>query len=250
MDEKITLRDGTPVPVFTAATLARLDTAEVADTGALLLIDKPSGWTSFDVVARSRSLLRIRKVGHAGTLDPMATGLLVLCLARATKVADVVQAGEKEYVGTMRFGASTPTDDAESPEEAFAPFEHLDRAAISSGAATFVGEIMQRAPAFSARKIDGERMYRRARRGEAVEAIPRPVSVRRFEITDVRLPDVDFRIICSKGTYIRSLARDLGLHLQSLAYLTALRRTRIGSFLIDDAITLDQVEQHARNHRL
>jgi tRNA pseudouridine55 synthase len=230
------------VPLITCSTLAALPEAEeLQSVGALLLVDKPMGWTSFDVVAKARRLLGVKKIGHAGTLDPMATGLLVLCLGRATKLADTVQAGIKEYVGTMRFGATTPTDDAESKENAQFPVEHLNEELIRQKAATFLGESMQTPPMFSARKVAGQRLYKIARRGGHVEAPAKPITIFEFEITNVELPETGFRIVCSKGTYIRSIARDLGQAASSGAYLTALRRTRSGGFRIGDAVTIQQL---------
>jgi tRNA pseudouridine55 synthase len=230
------------VPLFTRATLTALPVAEeLQSEGALLLVDKPMGWTSFDVVAKARRLLGVKKIGHAGTLDPMATGLLVLCLGRATKLADTVQAGIKEYVGTMRFGATTPTDDAESEENEQFPVEHLTEEMIRLKAATFTGESMQTPPMFSARKVAGERMYKIARRGGHVDAPAKEITIFEFEITNVDLPETGFRIVCSKGTYIRSIARDLGHAAGSGAYLTSLRRTRSGDFHVDDAVTMQQL---------
>jgi tRNA pseudouridine55 synthase len=230
------------VPLITRSTLAELPNAEeLHSVGALLLVDKPMGWTSFDVVAKARRLLGVKKIGHAGTLDPMATGLLVLCIGRATKLADTVQAGIKEYVGTMRFGATTPTDDAESEENEQFPVDHLSEELIREKAATFIGESMQIPPMFSARKVAGQRLYKIARKGGHVEAPAKPVTIFEFEITNVDLPEMGFRIVCSKGTYIRSIARDLGHVAGSGAYLTSLRRTRSGDFLIDDAVTIQQL---------
>lgn len=218
-------------------------TPDIASQGALLLVDKPAGWTSFDVVAKTRGILRVKKVGHTGTLDPMATGLLVLCLGKATKLADQIQAGEKEYQGTIHFGATTPTDDAESEENEQFPTEHLTPEAILETATEFLGESLQAPPMFSARKKDGQRLYKMARRGETVEVEPRRIVISEFRITDITLPDVHFSVVCSKGTYIRSLARDLGRRLGSGAYLTELRRTRSGAFRVDDAVTIGDLQE-------
>lgn len=222
------------------------DGMAIGPEGAILLIDKPSGWTSFDVVAKSRGVLRIRKIGHTGTLDPMATGLLILCVGRATKLVERLQSEEKEYIGAMKFGAVTPTDDAESDESEVFPFDHLTAEAIGEEARTFLGESLQRPPMFSARKVDGQRLYKLARRGETVEVSPRQITVSAFDITDVDLPKARFRVVCSKGTYIRSLARDLGSRLGSGAYLTELRRTRSGSYSVDDALTLSELQELMR----
>jgi len=231
------------VAIFTRDNLQDISQEIIAEQGALLLVDKPSGWTSFDVVAKTRGILRVKKVGHTGTLDPMATGLLVLCLGRATKLADMIQAGEKEYTGTIHFGATTPTDDAESEENEQFPIEHLTGENILKGAECFLGELLQAPPMYSARKKDGQRLYKIARRGETVEVAPRAITVARFDITDIDLPDARFRIVCSKGTYIRSLARDLGRQLGTGAYLTELRRTRSGSFNVDNAVTIDDLQK-------
>jgi tRNA pseudouridine55 synthase len=232
----------TGVPLIGRDDLSALDRATMTDPGAVLLVDKPKGWTSFDVVAKCRGIFRTRKVGHTGTLDPMATGLLVLCFGRATKLVERLQSEEKEYVGVIRFGATTPTDDAESEPSATYPIEHLTSERIASAAATFVGASMQMPPMFSARKVGGQRLYKLARRGETVEVEPRPIVVTAFDITAVDLPDARFRIVCSKGTYIRSLARDLGRALESGAHLAELRRTRSGSLRVDDAATMEEIQ--------
>jgi tRNA pseudouridine55 synthase len=229
--------------LVTASTIS--DWKAPADTteGAIILVDKPSGWTSFDVVAKLRGIIRIRRIGHAGTLDPMATGLLVVCVGRATKLVDMLQAGEKEYTGTIRFGATTPTDDAESEEEERFPTDHLNEEMIRSAATGFLGDSLQNPPSFSARKVGGVRMYKLARKGEKVEAAPRAITIREFDITRCELPEVDFRIVCTKGTYIRAIARDMGARLGSGAYLTALRRTRSGDHTVDDAVTIEQLQE-------
>lgn len=229
------------LPIIGKNSIVLLTRIDPAATGALLLVDKPSGWTSFDVVARLRTLLRIRKIGHCGTLDPMATGLLQICVGRATKLVDSFQTGVKEYVGTMRFGGTTPTDDAESDVAEEFPFDHLTRERLVVAATGFIGDIDQIPPMYSARKIAGTRLYAIARRGKTVERPPRPVRIDLFEIGKANLPEVDFRVVCSRGTYIRSLARDLGRAVGSGAYLTSLRRTRSGSFHVDDATTLEEI---------
>ena len=236
----------TDVPVIGRDELDQIDAERLLDPGAVLLVDKPQGWTSFDVVAKCRGIMRVRKVGHTGTLDPMATGLLVLCFGRATKLVEQLQAEEKEYIGTIRFGATTPTDDADSEENATFPTDHLTEETIRAAAATFLGESLQRPPMFSARKVGGERLYKMARRGETVEIAPRAITVTAFEITAVELPVVHVRIVCSKGTYIRSLARDLGTAVGSGAYLTALRRTRSGDLHVDRAATIEQIQAARR----
>jgi tRNA pseudouridine55 synthase len=245
----IEINESLPVRVFTRMNLHEFDPALAASEGALLLVDKPTGWTSFDVVAKARGMLRIKKIGHSGTLDPMATGLLVLCLGKATKLADMIQAGEKEYTGTIHFGATTPTDDAESEEQQFFPTDHLTLDGVRAETESFLGESMQVAPIYSARKVNGQRLYKMARRGESVEIPAKPIVIRRFDITGGILPDLDFLVVCSKGTYIRSLARDLGARLGSGAYLTRLRRTRSGSFHVDDAVTINDLQELALRQR-
>ena len=198
--------------------------------GQLLLVNKPYKWTSFDVVGKIRNAFKPLKlkVGHAGTLDPLATGLLIICTGKMTKQIDSFQAEEKEYTGTMVLGATTPTYDLESePEQQFAT-DHLTEAQIKEACQQFTGDIQQYPPAHSAVKIDGERLYEKARRGEEVALRLRNVTISEFEITRIELPEVDFRVVCSKGTYIRSLVNDFGKALDNGAYLSRLRRTRSG----------------------
>lgn len=205
--------------------------------GQLLLVNKPYKWTSFDVVGKIRNAFKPLKlkVGHAGTLDPLATGLLIICTGKMTKQIDSFQAEEKEYTGTLVLGATTPTYDLESePEQQFAT-DHLTEEQIKQACVQFTGDIQQYPPAHSAIKIDGERLYEKARRGEEVELRLRNVTISEFEITRIELPEVDFRVVCSKGTYIRSLVHDFGKALNNGAYLSRLRRTRSGNFKIEDA---------------
>jgi tRNA pseudouridine55 synthase len=205
--------------------------------GQLLLINKPFEWTSFDVVGKLRNAFKPLKlkVGHAGTLDPLATGLLIICTGKMTKQIDAFQAEEKEYTGTMVLGATTPTYDLESEPEAKFDTSHLSNEEIKAACAQFTGDIQQYPPAHSAIKIDGERLYEKARRGEEVELRLRNVTISEFEITRIALPEVDFRVVCSKGTYIRSLVNDFGAALNNGAYMSALRRTRSGNYRIEDA---------------
>ena len=205
--------------------------------GQLLLVNKPYKWTSFDVVGKLRNAFKPLKlkVGHAGTLDPLATGLLIICTGKMTKQIDTFQAEEKEYTGTMVLGATTPTYDLESEPEAKFETSHLTDEQIKAACAQFTGDIQQYPPAHSAIKIDGERLYEKARRGEDVELRLRNVTISEFEITRIELPEVDFRVVCSKGTYIRSLVNDFGVALNNGAYLSALRRTRSGNYRIGDA---------------
>jgi tRNA pseudouridine55 synthase len=237
------------VPIVGRDELEGLDTAAMLDPGAVLLVDKPQGWTSFDVVAKCRGIFRVKKVGHTGTLDPMATGLLALCFGKATKLVEQLQSDEKEYIGTLCFGATTPTDDADSEVSETYPFDHLTSDAIVAAARSFVGTSLQRPPMFSARKVAGQRLYKLARRGETVEIEPREITVKEFEITSIGIPYASFRIVCSKGTYIRAIARDLGTALGSGAHLTALRRTRSGSLHVERAATIEQIQaSRPRSH--
>jgi len=205
--------------------------------GQLLLVNKPYKWTSFDVVGKIRNAFKPLKlkVGHAGTLDPLATGLLIICTGKMTKQIDNFQAEEKEYTGTMVLGSITPTYDLESEPEQLYPIDHITPEHIHAACQQFIGDIQQYPPAHSAIKIDGERLYEKARRGEEVELRLRNVTITEFEITRIELPEVDFRVVCSKGTYIRSLVNDFGKALNNGAYLSRLRRTRSGSFMISDA---------------
>jgi tRNA pseudouridine55 synthase len=205
--------------------------------GELLLVNKPYQWTSFDVVGKLRNSFKPLKlkVGHAGTLDPLATGLLIICTGKMTKQIDTFQAEEKEYTGTMILGATTPSYDMETePDERF-DISHITEDQIKDACHQFVGDIQQYPPAHSAIKIDGERLYEKARRGEEVQLRLRNVTISEFEITRIALPEIDFRVVCSKGTYIRSLVNDFGKALNSGAYLSALRRTRSGNYKIADA---------------
>jgi tRNA pseudouridine55 synthase len=211
--------------------------------GKLLLIDKPLRWTSFDAVRKIRNLIRIKKVGHAGTLDPLATGLLIVCTGKFTKKINEYMAQEKEYTGTITLGATTPTYDLESEPTDFKPFDHIDVDQLHQATASFTGPIMQTPPIHSAIKKEGQRVYELARRGVDVKLEPRPVTISEFEITKVTMPEVEFRVVCSTGTYIRSLANDYGASLGCGGYLSSLRRTRIGSFRVEDAMSMEEFEQ-------
>lgn len=205
--------------------------------GQLLLVNKPYQWTSFDVVGKLRNAFKPLKlkVGHAGTLDPLATGLLIICTGKMTKQIDTFQAQEKEYTGTMILGATTPSYDMETePDEKF-DISHLTEEQIKATCQQFIGEIGQYPPAHSAIKVDGERLYEKARRGEDVELKLRTVTITEFEINEIALPEVSFRVVCSKGTYIRSLVHDFGKALNNGAYLSQLRRTRSGEYKIEDS---------------
>jgi tRNA pseudouridine55 synthase len=213
--------------------------------GQILLIDKPLHWTSFQVVNKLRWEIRQRfsikkiKVGHAGTLDPLATGLLILCTGKFTKKIAQYQAQTKEYTGVIRLGATTPSYDLESEIDQTFPTEHLTEQVIYDMTEKFVGVQDQKPPIFSALKKDGKRLYELARAGESTEIPTRKIQIDAFEITKMNLPDVHFRVVCSKGTYIRSLAYDFGKALNSGAHLTALRRTKIGDFSVEDSMGIE-----------
>ena len=212
------------------------------ETGEVLLLDKPLTWTSFDIVRKVKNTLRPRKIGHAGTLDPLATGLLILCTGKKTKDIDQIQAQEKEYEGTFRLGQTTPSFDRETAVDAERPYAHLTEAEIRAAVLPFLGEIEQIPPLFSAVKVDGKRAYKLARSGQEAEIKPKTVEIKAFDIMRIELPEIDFRVVCSKGTYIRSLARDLGAALGVGAHLTRLVRTRIGEYKLADAWTVAEVQ--------
>jgi tRNA pseudouridine55 synthase len=217
-------------------------TAKSLAEGVVLLLDKPLTWTSFDVVRKVKNTLRPPKIGHAGTLDPLATGLLILCTGKKTKEIDQIQAQEKEYEGTFRLGQTTPSFDLETPVDSEQAYEHLTEADIQAAVATFLGKIEQIPPVFSAVKVDGKRAYELARKGQEAEIKSKTVEIKAFELTRIALPEIDFRVMCSKGTYIRSLARDLGVALGCGAHLTRLVRTRIGEYKLQDAWTIAALE--------
>jgi len=206
------------------------------------LINKPLNWTSFDVVRKIRNLIGVKKVGHAGTLDPLATGLLIICTGRFTKKINEYMAREKEYIGTFTLGATTPTYDLESAPANFKGYQFLEEVFILDTAKKFVGEIDQVPPAHSAIKQQGKRVYELARSGKAVIMEPRKVLISEFEINKIHLPEVHFRVVCSTGTYIRSLANDFGNALGVGAYLSSLCRTRIGEFQLKDASSIQEFE--------
>lgn len=204
--------------------------------GKVLLIDKPLYWTSFDVIKKIRHLIRIKKVGHAGTLDPLATGLLIVCTGKFTKRINEYMAKEKEYTGTFTLGATTATYDAESEPVHNGSYENINIEKLEKIAETFTGNIMQVPPAHSAIKKNGKRAYTLARQGEEVQLEPRSITIHSFLITQYEPPIVHFKVACSTGTYIRSLANDFGKALGCGAYLSSLRRTRIGEFNVNDAV--------------
>ena len=227
----------------------------IYEQGQVLLINKPLHWTSFDVVRKIRNLIKIKKVGHAGTLDPLATGLLIICTGKFTKKINEYMAQEKEYTGTFTLGASTPTYDLESKPENFRSLEDISEEKIYNTAKKFVGEIMQIPPAHSAIKLEGKRVYELARQGKEVKLEPRKIFISEFVITKIDpitigLPVVHFKVVCGTGTYIRSLANDFGNELGCGGYLGSLCRTRIGSFNLEDALTIEEFEKkvHATSY--
>jgi tRNA pseudouridine55 synthase len=227
-----------------------LKTADDFLEGQVLLIDKPLTWSSFQAVNKLKYLLKRHynlpkkfKIGHAGTLDPLASGLLIVCTGKFTKKITEIQAQTKEYTGTITIGATTPSYDLETEIDATFPIEHITEELILKTTEQFLGEIDQKPPVFSAIKKDGKRLYEHARAGEEVEIATRKTTIYEFEITRIALPDIDFRVQCSKGTYIRSLAYDFGKALQSGGHLTALRRTKIGDYDVKNAVTPEVFEK-------
>jgi len=223
-------------------------TAEHYQEGQVLLIDKPLQWSSFQAVNKIKWSLKKHlglkkiKVGHAGTLDPLATGLLIVCTGKFTKRIPELQGMIKEYTGTFYIGATTPSYDLETEIDTTFPTDHITEELLYKTIAPFLGEIDQKPPVFSAIKKDGKRLYEHARKGEEVEIAARKTVIHEFEITRIALPEVDFRVVCSKGTYIRSLAYDYGIALQSGAHLTALRRTKIGDYSVKNAMIVTDFE--------
>lgn len=207
----------------------------------VLLLNKPLGWTSFDVVKKTRSILKIKKIGHAGTLDPLATGLLILCTGKMTKKISDFQIQEKEYTGKLIIGQTTASHDLETEPTPPTDISAISIHQIQLATRQFIGDIQQVPPLHSAIKVDGKRAYKLARSGQEAELKPRTVSIQEFEITSIDLPEISFRVVCSKGTYIRSLARDFGEVLGVGAYLSELCRTRIGSFQLKDAMVLEEL---------
>lgn len=223
--------------------------AEAFQEGQVLLIDKPLHWSSFQAVNKIKWLLKKEyglkkiKVGHAGTLDPLATGLLLICTGKATKTISELQGQEKEYTGTFCLGATTPSYDLETEINQTFPVDHITEEMMEQTKLSFIGTIEQRPPIFSALKKDGKRLYEHARKGEEVEISTRPIIISAFELTRIALPEIDFRVACSKGTYIRSLAFDFGAKLNSGSHLTALRRTKIGAYDVANAFSIEDFEK-------
>jgi tRNA pseudouridine55 synthase len=225
-------------------------TSEAILEGQILLIDKPLNWSSFQAVNKLKYILKRKydlpkkfKIGHAGTLDPLATGLLIVCTGKFTKKITEIQGQAKEYTGTFTVGATTPSYDLETEINETFPTEHITEALIRETTKQFVGEIDQKPPVFSAIKKDGIRLYEHARAGEEVEILSRKITIHEFEITRIALPEIDFRVKCSKGTYIRSLAFDFGKALQSGGYLSVLRRTKIGEYSVENGISPEAFEK-------
>jgi tRNA pseudouridine55 synthase len=215
--------------------------------GEILLFDKPITWTSFDVVNKVRGTIRIKKVGHAGTLDPLATGLLVLCTGKMTKKIDTIQAAEKEYLTTICLGKTTPSFDLETKFDSETDYSNLTVEQVREAIMSFVGDLQQIPPMFSAVKVGGERLYKLARKGQEIELQPRAVSIYSIEIIKIELPNVEFLMRCSKGTYVRSLARDIGVKLGVGAHLSALRRTKIGDLSVENAYDVAAFVQHIKS---
>lgn len=219
--------------------------------GELLLVDKPISWTSFDVVGKLRNTMKPLKlkVGHAGTLDPLASGLLIVCTGKLTKKIDLIQAEDKEYTGVITLGATTPSYDLETEINQTFDVSSITEKDILKAVESFEGEIEQYPPAHSAVQIDGERAYEKARRGEEVKLKSRRVFIKKFEIEKIEMPNVFFKIQCSKGTYIRSIANDFGIHLNNGAYLSSLRRTMSGDYHVNEAWDLEELIQEIKSQK-
>ncbi len=214
---------------------------EARSSGGTLLVDKDLSWTSFDVVAKLRNQFHVKKIGHAGTLDPLATGLLILCLGKDTKTIESYQNMSKEYIAEIKLGATTATDDSEGEEQNITDSRHLTKENIEIAIAAFVGKIEQIPPIFSAKKVNGKRAYKLARENKEVELTASLVEIYSIDILEINLPIVKIKVACSKGTYIRSLARDIGQKLGVGGYLSSLRRTRIGEFSAEDAFKVPEI---------
>ena len=232
-----------------------MKTAEDFLEGQILLIDKPLTWSSFQAVNKLKYVLKRQfnlpkkfKIGHAGTLDPLASGLLIICTGKFTKKINEIQGQAKEYTGTITLGATTPSYDMETEVDASFPTDHITTALLQQTVQQFTGEIDQKPPVFSAIKKDGVRLYEHARAGAEVEIQARKTTIHEFELTRIALPEVDFRVVCSKGTYIRSLAFDFGKALHSGGYLSVLRRTKIGDYEVKDAVTPEAFEKQFTTH--
>jgi len=214
---------------------------KIPDEGVAILIDKPAHWTSFDVIAKLRNIINFRKIGHCGTLDPLATGLMILAIGKMTKKIHLFQDLDKVYSGSIKIGCTTKTYDSEGDEENHKDISMVTEEDILNRTKNFIGEISQKPPIYSAIKVGGQRLYKLARKGESIEIPIRKVKVFRFEITKIELPEIQFVIECSKGTYIRSIANDFGQELGTGAYLNSLRREKIGSYDVANALTLEDI---------
>ena len=215
------------------------------EPAGILLVDKPQGMTSHDIVARMRRVFQIKKIGHAGTLDPMATGLLLILVGKATKASQYLMSLDKEYAGTVKLGEVTDSQDADGEIIATTPVPDLEETEVAKVIKTFLGDQYQMPPMYSAKKINGQKLYKLARQGKKVEREPRVIHISRYEITDFDLPEISFQVACSKGAYIRTLANDLGERLGCGGHLCALRRTTVGPFSIENANTLEEIENMA-----
>jgi tRNA pseudouridine55 synthase len=213
----------------------------IHDTGGVILVDKDLQWTSFDVIAKLRNLFKIKKIGHAGTLDPLASGLLIICCGKFTKKINEYQGLDKTYIAKIKIGATTETDDSEKPEQNIKDISFVTDDDIKSACRAFEGKILQIPPKYSAKKVKGQRLYKLARKGMDVEIKPVEVEVHYIKILKIDLPFIDVEIKCSKGTYIRSLARDIGEKLGTGAYLASLRRTAIGDYNVENALTVNDI---------
>ena len=213
----------------------------IPEEGRLLLVNKPKSWTSFDVVNKLRYLLKIKKIGHAGTLDPLARGLLLIGIGKYTKKLEGLQMLDKTYEGIIEIGKTTPSFDLETSFDSFSDYRHITPEAIAAVVEALTGELDQMPPIYSAIKVNGQRAYKSARKNEIIELKSRKIKVYKFEITQVHLPEIHFRVVCSKGTYIRSLAKDLGEQLGVGGYLKELIRTQVGNYKLENALQLEQL---------
>lgn len=234
------------LPILSKETLSQFNSDDFT-TGAAILLDKPLEWSSFDVVRYVRNRIPPKKVGHAGTLDPLATGLLIVCTGRGTRTISEIQDGRKEYITTIKFGESTPSYDAALPADETAPWDHITTQKLEKVIREqFTGTIIQVPPIYSAIRVEGERLYKKARRGEKVTLPPRQITIDKIEILENRLPEIDLKITCEKGTYIRSIAHDLGIALESRAHIISLRRTRIGDYDVINSISPEEFDQYIK----
>ena len=227
--------------------LDNLNSLDEILNGKILLINKPKNWTSFDVVKKIKSTIKQKhniskvKIGHAGTLDPLATGLLIVCTGKFTKKITEIQEQKKTYVGELILGKTTPSYDLETNFDAYFPTQHINNEMLIAASKSFIGKIDQIPPLYSALKVKGERLYQKARRGEKVKISSRKVEISSFILTDILLPKIQFKIVCSKGTYIRSIAYDFGKKVDSGAYLSSLKRTRIGEYMLSNSFEINDI---------